>query len=175
VWLLVGATAHRSEGSAGNVGFRPLENDQGVVGELFDHPNADSFARGRLFSDRAYSINIAGGARLPGDLRVGAVARYQDGQNFARLVVADGLSQGSELVRATANGRHRFTFALTVDLRIEKGFRLGRTRLAAVAEAFNVLNTDNDVEEDPVARPQFRNPTAIQPPAALRLGLRLDF
>ncbi len=174
-WLLLAGTAHRSEGTAANIGFRAIENDQGVVGELFDQPNAFTFARGRLFSDRAYTINLAGGARLPGDFRLGAIARYQDGQDFARLVVANGLSQGSELVRATPNGRHRFTFALTVDVRVEKGFRLGRGRLAAVAEAFNVLNTANDVEEDPVARPQFRNPTAVQPPAALRLGLRLDF
>jgi len=45
--LLLGATAHRSEGSAANRGFRSDENDPGLPGELFDGPNADTFASGR--------------------------------------------------------------------------------------------------------------------------------
>ena len=38
--MLIGATAHRSSGTGGNRGFRPDENDQGVLGEVFSDPNA---------------------------------------------------------------------------------------------------------------------------------------
>jgi hypothetical protein len=32
----------------------------------------------------------------------------------------------------------------------------------------------NEVEEDPLFGPGFRTPTALQPPRAVPLGLRLD-
>jgi len=102
------------------------------------------------------------------------VARYQDGQPFARLVIVPGLAQGTEFVPAVPNGRHRFEFAITVDARIEKGFHLGRARLAAVAEAFNLLANAHEVEEDVVTGPAFRTPTASQPPRVFRVGVRLD-
>jgi hypothetical protein len=44
-----------------------------------------------------------------------------------------------------------------------------------VLEAFNLLDTANEVEEDVATGPSFRRPTAIEPPRAFRLGVRLDF
>jgi hypothetical protein len=191
--LLAGATASRTEIDGAFRGFRVSENDQGLVGELLDDPNAGVYARGRGFFDRAFTIKLAGAWRAPGDVRVGAVARYQDGQPFARVVVVPDLAQGPEAVQATPRGQigptgavdpqgrpldasgHRFAYTLTLDLRLEKGVRLGRARAALVAEAFNLLGARNEVEEDPVWGERFRLPTALQPPRALRLGARLDF
>jgi TonB dependent receptor len=174
--LLLGATAHRSEGSAANRGFRSDENDPSVPGELFDDPNADTFASGRLFFDRAYTIKIAAwysrGRHGP---RLGTIIRYQDGQPFARLVVAPDLAQGPEAVRAIPNGRSRFAYTLSLDARAEQGIDVGRARLSVVVEGFNLLGTAHEVEEDVLSGPAFRTPTAQQPPRALRLGLRLDF
>ncbi len=172
--LLFGATAHRSDGPNAWRGFRASENDQGFIGERRDQPNADTFARGRLFGDRAYTIKVAARYAAPGDLRLGVAARYQDGQPFARLVIARDLGQGVEAIQAVPNGRHRFEFAITVDARAEKGFDLGRSRVALVAEAFNVLGNAHEVEEDVVSGPGFRAVTASQPPRVLRFGLRLD-
>jgi hypothetical protein len=173
--VLMGATAHRTEGNAAWIGYRPLENDQGLVGELFDSPNADTFARGRMFSDRAYTIKLSGTYAAPGDLRLGAIARYQDGQPFARLLVVPDLAQGPDLVRAIPNGRSRFEFAFTLDVRLEKGVRVGGLRAAAVAEAFNLFDTHHEVEEDIVTGTSFRVVTVRQPPRAFRFGVRLDF
>jgi len=191
--FLAGATASRTEIDGSSRGFRVSENDQGLVGELLDDPNAGVYARGRGFFDRAFTIKLAFAWRAPGDLRVGAVARYQDGQPFARVVVVPDLAQGPEAVQATPRGQtgptgaqdpqgrpltasgHRFAYTLTLDLRLEKGVRLGRSRAALVAEAFNLLGARNEVEEDPVWGQRFRLPTALQPPRALRLGARLDF
>jgi hypothetical protein len=172
----LGATAHRSEGSAADRGFRSDENDPGHPGELFDNPNADTFASGRLFFDRAYTIKIAAwytrGRQGP---RLGTIVRYQDGQPFARLVLAPTLAQGPEAVRAIPNGRSRFSYTLTLDARAEQGVDVGRARLSAVVEGFNLLGTAHEVEEYVVTGPAFRTPTAQQPPRALRLGLRLEF
>jgi hypothetical protein len=47
--------------------------------------------------------------------------------------------------------------------------------VAASLEAFNLLNTRHEVEEDPVTGPSFRAPTAVQPPRSVRIGVRVDF
>ena len=108
-WIVV---AH---GAAGNRGALAIENDQRVVGELFTNPNAETFAEGRLFFERGYTIKASGIYHAPRDVTVSVVGRYQDGQNFARLVIAPDLAQGPEAIRAYPNGESRFTYTLTVD------------------------------------------------------------
>jgi hypothetical protein len=130
-----------------------------------------------LFFDRNYVIKLAGRYAGPHALRLSAVARYQDGQPFARLVVVSDLRQGADFVHAVPEGRHRFSYTLTVDARVEKDFRLKEAELGVVAEAFNLLDARQSVEEDVVSAPAFRERRArfVQPPRALRLGLRLAF
>lgn len=173
--LRLGATASRSVGPGGNRGFHAIENDPGVVGERLEQPNATTFSSGRLFFDRAYTIKIALAYRARGDLRFGLATRYQDGQPFARVVLAEDARQGVDFVQAIPNGRGRFTYTLTMDARLEKSFGRGRYRPAVVAEAFNLLDKRNEVEEDIVTGPTYRRVTVVQPPRAVRLGLRLDF
>jgi hypothetical protein len=111
----------------------------------------------------------------PHEVHVGVVARYQDGQPFARVVIAPGLNQGPEAVQAYDRGATRFTYTLTVDARIEKVFRVAGGRVAAAAEVFNLLNTANEIEENVVTAPSFRSPVLNQPPRAIRLGFRVEF
>lgn len=174
--LLMGATAYRSEGRSGWRGLRSGENDQGVIGELYDDPNAGSYARGRLFFDRNYVVKIAAAYRAPFDLRVGAALRYQDGQPFARFVVVPELHQGPDIVQAVPEGRHRFAYTMTLDARVEKGFGIPGGRLAALAEIFNALDSRQGVEESVVTAPVFRDrlPLYVQPPRVFRFGVRLD-
>jgi hypothetical protein len=194
VALLAGATAYRTEIRGASRGFGVTENDQGILGELYDDPNAYTYSKGRGYFDRAFTIKLAATWRAPGDWRLGLDARYQDGQPFGRFVVVEGLAQGSELIPATSRGQsfgraattdpegrplnadgHRFSYTLTLDVRVEKGFTFGPRRLALVVEAFNLLGMRNEVEEDVVWGPGFRDPTAVQPPRAVRLGARFDF
>jgi hypothetical protein len=173
--MLFGAAAHRSDGLAGNRGFHVNENDVGVLGEAFQNPNALTYTRGRLFFERGYIIKWSGGVVTGRGLHLGAVARYQDGQHFARMVIVPGLAQGVEAIQAYTRGHSRFTFTFTLDVRAEQRFEIGGARLGLVAEAFNLLNTSNEVEEDPVTTRVFRASTALQPPRAIRFGLRYDF
>jgi hypothetical protein len=170
-----GATAAIAVASAANRGFGPLENDQSLAGELFANPNAATFARGRLFNDRAYTVKLAGVYKFPADVRLGAVARYQDGQPFARLLVFPNLNQGAEAVRAFPNGDSRFTFTGTLDVRLQKGFTFGGRRIAVLLDAYNVLNLANEVEERVTAAPDVRIATAVQPPRTFHIGVRATF
>ncbi len=176
LFLSAGATMQFTDAPAGYRGFSPVENDMVAGGEMFSNPNAATHARGNLFWDRQYTGKITGVYRFAGDLRVGAIARYQDGQPFARMVVAEHLNQGAEAIRAFRNGKSRFTFTGTLDVRLQKGFTLpGRHRAAFVVDAYNVLDLGKEVEEWVVTGPAFRTPTAVQPPLALHVGLRFVF
>jgi len=175
LFLLFGLTAGRSEGLSANRGFRAIENDAALVGELYTNPNARTFAQGRLFTERGYTIKLSGVYRFPHDVRFGWAARYQDGQHFARLIVVPNLNQGPEIVRAFRNGRTRFTFTATLDARLQKGFAVGSNRLAIVLDGYNLLNTQIEIEEFQVGGPLSRTTTAVQPPRALHAGLRFSF
>lgn len=173
--MRAGGTATRSHGSAASRGFLASENDQGLPGELFVDPNAATYADGRLFFERGYSAKWSASYAGPRGLRAAAVARYQDGQNFARLVIVGDLPQGPEAIRAYPNGDSRFTYTLTVDARLAQAWRIGRVRVTALLDVNNLLDTANEVEEDVVSGPAFRTPTARQPPRVVRAGLRIAY
>jgi len=175
LFMLLGATASAAQGAGGNRGYGPLENDQDQPGELFSTPNGGSYAYGRLFSDRAFTIKWTTLYRFPGDVTVAGIARYQDGQPFSRMVIAPSLNQGIEAVQAYPNGGSRYTFTGTFDVRAQKGFRAGTARVDAILDAYNLFTRNNEVEEYVVSGLQFRTPTAIQPPRSVHVGLRLTF
>jgi len=171
-----GGTAYRTEGVGAYLGYRADENDQGLIGDAYTMPNAGTSARGRLFYDRAFVMKVLGAYAPPGPFRAAAVARYQDGQPFSRVLIADGLNQGPELIQAYPRGGQRFTFTATLDARAELRWPLGAARTLGVSlDVFNLLNMDNEVEEDIVTGPAFRAITAVQPPRVVRLGVRLTF
>jgi hypothetical protein len=172
-FFLWGLTAGRSEGLAANRGFQALENDTSILGEVFVNPNARTFAQGRLFTERGYTIKLASSYQFPRDLTFGLIGRYQDGQHFARLVVLDGLNQGAEAARAFRNGRTRFTFTMTVDARLQKSFAVGSRKLTAIVDAYNVFNQFLQIEETVVSGPLSRKTSAIQPPIAVHVGIRI--
>jgi hypothetical protein len=173
--MLIGATAHKSEGNGGNRGYRPDENDQGVLGEVFSNPNAGTYARGRLFFERGYVVKWSAMYQLPYGLRGGSAARYQDGQHFSRVVIARDVNQGVDFIPALPRGLTRYTYAFTLDTRLERQFSLAGRRGALILDVFNLLNTNNEVEEDEVTGLAFRASTAVQPPRSVHLGFRLSF
>jgi len=158
-----------------NRGFGVLEADTGGIGELFENPNARTYAWGHTFFDREYVMKWWNGYAAPRGVLFSAVARYQDGQPFSRLVIVPELSQGPEAIPAYRRGRTRFTYTLTLDAHIQKSLRIGRTGLTAVLEVFNLLNNAKEVEEDVVTSAWFRTTTAVQPPRAVRIGARVGF
>jgi len=173
--LRIGGTASASVGSGGNRGYTAIENDQSMPGELFTNPNAGTYARGRLFNDRAYTIKTLAIVDLPFNLKAGAIARYQDGQPFSRITIVRDLNQGAEGIQSYANGRTRFTYRSTLDVRLQKRIKVGKTQVDLIGDAYNLLNMSNEVEEYVVTGPRFRETTAVQPPRSFHLGARVTF
>jgi hypothetical protein len=78
-------------------------------------------------------------------------------------------------VPALPRGLTRFTYAFTLDTRLEKQIPVAGHRATLVLDVFNLLNTNNEVEEDEITGPAFRAATAVQPPRSVRIGFRLTF
>ena len=134
VRMLIGATASKTDSPSAYRGFLATENDQGLVGERLELPNAATLSKGRLFFERGYTIKIAGTYDAPHDFHFGAVARYQDGQHFARFVIDPEPQSRSRARQGHLQRRLALCYVLTIDARIEKGFVVGRNRLSAVLE-----------------------------------------
>ena len=171
----VGGTATRSEGLPANRGFGAMENDEGLVGEIFTDPNAQTNAKGRLFTERGYTLTTSGVYQFPADVKLSLIGRYQDGQHFSRLIIVPDLNQGAEAIRAFPPGRTRFTFTVTVDGRLQKTFRVGANRMTLLLDAYNLLNTATEIEEFPVTGPSSRATAAVQPPRSVHAGIRVEF
>ena len=171
--LGVAGTMLRSNAPAAYRGFRPQENDHILIGDAFSDPNSTTFAPGRRLFDRGYGLKVWGSYLGPRGITLGTAARYADGQNFARVVVVPDLPQGPDVVRAYANGKSKFTFTLTLDVRASKAFYFRGSQIVTALEGFNVLNTRNEVEEDATTGPRWRMPTAVQPPRVIRAVLRI--
>jgi len=175
LFLLFGITAGRSEALAGYRGFRAIENDGMVLGDVFTNPNSRTYAQGRIFNERGYTIKVATVYKLPYDFRVGIAARYQDGQHFSRLIVVPNLNQGPELIRAFRNGRTRFTFTGTLDARVQKDLVSGPRKVALLVEGYNLLDMAYEIEEFQLTGPRSRTTTATQPPLSVHFGIRVEF
>ena len=174
LFLFASAAEGHAHAEPGNRGFRASENDLGVVGELFANPNATTHQHGEPFTSRAKMVKISGVYRFAHGVSVGVIARYQDGQPFARMVVVPGLNQGPEAVRAIFNGRSRFTYTGTLDIRMQKEFSRGGRRTSVVVDVYNLPDMRKEVEEYVVTGPSFRTETLVQPPRTVVVGLRFS-
>ena len=172
---LFGVTAYRTRMWSGHIGFGPLENDHGIIGERLENPNAQPVVQGSYFFDRSYVAKLSASYRAPAGIRLAFSARYQDGQPFSRIVVAPDLAGGAEMIHAYRIGRTRFTYTLTLDVRIAKDFSIGGRRSSVYVDVFNATRHLNEVEEDVLTTPSFRRSTAMQPPLAARVGFRIGF
>lgn len=173
--LIAGTTLTWADGQAAAPGFLPTENDQVVVGGTYADPNDATNARGQLFQDRSHTVKIAATYQFPWGVRLGAIARYQDGQPFSRLVIVPGLTQGTTAVRSYPNGGTAFTYTGTLDVRVQKVIAAGAAQTALVLDVYNLPNLGKEVSEYVVSGAAFRAPTALQPPRTAVVGLRVTF
>jgi hypothetical protein len=186
LYVQLSFAAFMSVGMASQSGEKQ-EYDQGVIGNLFDNPNTLINEDGRLFFDRAYLGKIAAAYELPWGMQISGVAKYFDGLPFGRKLIVTGLNQGPFYIFATPRGNfwgssdkqggHRVEFNLTVDLGIEKTFRVGDDRVGVRLDVFNLLNTNNNTRENDLSGPNFqaRIPLEIEAPRVFRLGMKWGF
>lgn len=160
-----------------NPGNTHRENDDSVLGSLYDNPNTLINARGRVAFDRAYTGRIGVNYLAPFGIRLGCLIKYYDGQPFARKIIVPDLTQGPFYINANPRGLSRYEYNRTVDVRIEKIFPLQNGKLRVILDGFNIINRNLATEENEWTGPEYplRYATEIQSPRVFRIGLAYEF
>jgi hypothetical protein len=163
-------------GSA-NPGNTEMENDDGVIGNLYADPNTLINARGRLRFDRGFTVRVGFSFEAFWGIRFGSVIKYYDGQPFTRKIIIPGFAQGPFMIMAHARGVARYEYNRNVDVRLEKVFPIKGSRLRLILDGFNIFNRSLATEENEWTGPDFprRFPTEIMSPRLFRLGLAFEF
>jgi len=163
--------------STTNPGNTEWENDEGVIGPLYDNPNTLINAEGRPRFDRGYTGRVGLTYQAPFGIQTGLIVKYYDGQPFARKIIVAGMNQGPFYIQAHPRGKARYEFNMTIDIRIEKVFRIGISKLKIYLDGFNIANMAQATEENEWTGPEFplRYATEIQSPRVFRIGLSYEF
>jgi hypothetical protein len=154
LYFIAGVTAGRSEGLSANRGFSAnRERRGGPRRGVHQSQRARPRAGTRLYRARLHDQDrdvVPVSARH--DIR--AHRALPGWAAFRTTGLLPGLNQGIEAVRAFRNGRTRFTFSMTVDARLQKGFGSAGHRLTAILDAYNLFNQALEVEEFSVTAPR---------------------
>ncbi len=160
--------------SPGNTAW---ENDDGVIGSLYDNPNTLINTKGRMHFDRGYTGRIGINFLALFGIRIGCIVKYYDGQPFARKIIVSGMNQGPFYIQAHRRGVSRYEYNRTVDIRLEKTLNFGKTKMRIILDGFNIINRGLATEENEWTGPEYplRFATEIQSPRVFRLGFVYEF
>ncbi|MBI1984219.1 MAG: hypothetical protein HYS61_08480, partial [Acidobacteria bacterium] len=142
-------------------------------------------AYGSTFFDRGLGARFWGTCQLRRDTQLSWIASFLDGAPYGRILPVTGLNQGLIGILATRRGPgdgspgegKRTAHNFTIDLRLSRGFQLGRRRLEASLDVFNLLNAAKALREADITSPThlWRIPRNFQTPRSLQLGLRVNW
>jgi len=150
-------------------------NDLSVNG-VYVNPNRALYAAGRPAADFTHEVKVVGTVELPWltGLRVSGVYRYQSGRAWNRLVAFNGPTQlFAEAVEP--RGAREAHAPSVLDLRVEKSFKAGPSKVGAYADVFNVTNQGIANRYYQISGPSFGTPNSWSNPRILRAGLRVTF
>jgi hypothetical protein len=81
----------------------------------------------------------------------------------------------SQSVNLVPRGEYRLKNNNLVDLRIAKSFRVKGARLEALADIYNIFNSNATVSEVTTVGPSLGTPSEILQARFLRLGVQITF
>ena len=123
---------------------------------------------------RIWSARISGTYFGPWDVRVTPFLRHQTGQPFGRTFVAALNYSRTVRILAEPIGTRRQANITIADVRVEKGFRVGKAgRLAGFLDVFNLFNANP--ENVNWSSGTFLRPLSIVSPRLARVGLKFDW
>lgn len=156
-------------------------NDIGVYSETSADKNSELATRARTAYDRGYVVNIVWTFQPVKSFLISNVMRYRDGEALGRMIIADGLSQGTTIVRTLEPGgppigRPRYTYALTWDIRLQYKPELSSTHDLSISfDIFNLLNSQTEIWENTLYDNSYRDPLEAYPERSYRISLMYGF
>jgi hypothetical protein len=172
-WLLVAGFAHTwSRDQASGYAGQSVRNN---VYPLSPNDLINAGQDGR-YDFRIWSAKIHGTYAGPWDVRITPFLRHQSGQPFGRTF-STGLNYANNVrILAEPIGTRRMDNITLLDVRVEKGFRLGGSRrVAAFVDVFNLLNSNPEQSLSWSSGQSFLRPLSIVSPRMARIGAKIDW
>jgi len=172
-WSLVAGFAHTwsREQASGYLGQPVRQNTYPLTPN--DLINAGHDGRHEF---RIWSAKIHGTFAGPWDVQITPFLRHQSGQPFGRTF-STALNYANNIrILAEPIGTRRMDNITILDVRVEKGFRLGgHRRVAAFVDIFNLLNSNPEQSLSWSSGQSFLRPLSIVPPRIARIGAKIDW
>ena len=163
-------------------GFTVGRNRGATPGSSTDlnNPNNLINAVGAVGYDATYQANLAGSWILPLGIQWSGSLRTATGLPLTRTYtvtrsVVPNLTQVSQSVNLVARGAVRLQNNNLLDMRISKIFRVKGATLEALADIFNLLNSNATTGEVTAVGPSLGRPSAILIGRLLRVGIQMTF
>jgi hypothetical protein len=170
-------TASRRQAAWGSVlaSFTRTWNREAALGVGNDFtPNALINATGTQLRFTTWQAKLNGTLNLRGDVRLVPVVRSQSGTPYARTFVRT-LNYGNATIKAEPIDANRTPTITVVDLRTEKTFHVGATRIMGFVDIYNLLNTNAEQTVTTSSGASWLRPIAITGPRILRIGTRFEW
>jgi Carboxypeptidase regulatory-like domain len=145
-----------------------------------NNPNNDINAVGAVGFDTPNQVNIAGAYPLPYGLKASGSMRTAPGQPLNRTFTVTttqvpGLTQVTQSVNLVPRGEFRLPRATLLDFRLSKSFTLATSKLEAIADVYNVLNSHAITSAVQTVGPSLGQVGEIVDGRLLRLGVQWRF
>jgi hypothetical protein len=166
--ILGGFTAGRNRGS-----IRGSSTDLNNPNNLINHIGAVGY-------DSTYQANVAGSWMLPFGLQWSGSFRTATGLPLRRVytvtrAIVPNLTQVNQSIDVLPAGEVRLQNNNLLDMRIAKLVKLRRLQLEAIADVYNVLNSNATTGEVTTIGSSLGRPSAILDGRLLRLGVQMKF
>ena len=149
---------------------------------LYADPNWHINNYGRFHLERRHMFKLQGLVKGPWGINISGYFRGLSGRRETRAIrsgdLGVGLNQGTTTIFAEERGSWGYPFLVTLDMRLEKAFKIGNFTLAAFVDCFNVFNNNKTTEVYMTSsNPNipFEDVETIQDPRIFRLGARIEF
>ena len=121
-----------------------------------------------------WQAKLAATLLLPHDLKATPLVRHQSGDPFGRTIQVR-MNYGTQTIQVEPESARRVDNPTILDVRLEKGLSIRRSRAALFLDVFNILNANPDQEIVQGSGATFLRPLVIVSPRVARLGVKFEW
>jgi hypothetical protein len=132
-------------------------------------------ATGNRQATSVWSFRVSGRYELPLAINVAANVRVQSGWNYARIISVSLPNAGTQRFWYQDLNLHRSELVPLVSARIDRTWKVWRTRVTGMLDVFNLINANSVTNFNLTNGPSFGQINGALDPRTAQIGVRVEF